>query len=62
MLIELYVDGELIFEDGDDIQYDENGDAWWFDEEDGIWYFYDEDEDDWIEWYDDEEYDYEDED
>ena len=62
MSVELYVDGELIFEDDDGIEYDENGDAWWFDEDEEIWYFFDTVEAEWIEWYDDEEYDYEDED
>lgn len=50
MAIELYVDGELVFEDNDGIEYDEDGVAWWFDEEEEIWYFYDEYFDDWFEW------------
>ena len=61
MLIELYVDGELVYEE-DGIEYDEDGVAWWFDEDEEIWYFFDTVEAEWIEWYDDEEYDYEDED
>ena len=43
------------FEDfEDEIEYDEDGTAWWFDEEDEVYYYFDEDEDDWIE-YDDSE-------
>ena len=57
MLIELYVDGELIYEDDLGIEYDEDGVAWWFDAEDEVWYYYDEDEDDWFE-YDEDETDY----
>jgi hypothetical protein len=55
MFIEIYVDGELVYEDDFDIEdegveYDEDGVAWYFDEEDEIWYFYDEIEEDWYEW------------
>ena len=55
MFIEIYVDGELVYEDDFDIEdegveYDEDGVAWWFDEEEEIWYFYDEYFDDWFEW------------
>lgn len=62
MFIEIYVDGELVYEDDLDIEdegveYDEDGVAWWFDEEEEIWYFFDTVEADWVE-YDDEETDY----
>jgi hypothetical protein len=56
MLIELYVDGELVYEEDLDIEYDEDGVAWWFDAEDEVWYFYDEDEDEWFEYDEEEEY------
>lgn len=43
------------FEDADDeIEYDEDGVAWWFDADEEVWYYFDEDEDDWVEYEDDE--------
>lgn len=38
------------FDDEDeDIEYDEDGIAWWEDE-DGTWYFFDEESEEWLEW------------
>lgn len=53
---ETYEDAyEYIELEDDDIEYDEDGVAWWFDEEDEIWYYFDEDEDDWVEFDDEDE-------
>jgi len=42
-------------DDWSDVEYDEEGYAWWFDEEEGIWYVYDDETYDWVEFEEDEE-------
>jgi hypothetical protein len=48
-------------DDEEDIEYDEDGVAWWFDNEAEVWYFFDEDADDWFEWDESEYYEFEEE-
>jgi len=44
-------------EDWSDVEYCEEGYAWWFDDEDEVWYIYDELNEEWVEFEDDEEKD-----
>jgi hypothetical protein len=44
-------------DDWSDVEYDEEGYAWWFDDEDEVWYIYDELNEEWVEFEDDEEED-----
>lgn len=35
-------------EEDDEVEFDEEGTAWWYCEDEDVWYFFDEDEDGWI--------------